>query len=219
MKNWIMRIPEPIPFGLTFLVAMTRAMVSASFAKIPSGGKVETDFTSWIQRPFCAVFEDIGSSLGLDRIGSARGMRRLGDLLEDLAGLGPVAAVNGQVAKRDDADKAFLAVKDDEAADLLLFHHPGRVIDVLVFETKDNVLGHRVADLGGAWVHPFGNGAHGDVTIGDHAGQVVVVGADWKRADVEVAHPAGRLLERGVGGNTFGVRSHDILEQHRCFSL
>src|SRR5437763_14780988 len=33
MKNCTIRIPEPIPFGLTFLVAMTRAIVSASLVK------------------------------------------------------------------------------------------------------------------------------------------------------------------------------------------
>jgi hypothetical protein len=38
MKNWIMRIPEPIPLGLTFLLAIVRAIVSASFVKVPSGG-------------------------------------------------------------------------------------------------------------------------------------------------------------------------------------
>jgi hypothetical protein len=31
MKNWTIRMPEPIPLGLTVFVAMTRAMVSASF--------------------------------------------------------------------------------------------------------------------------------------------------------------------------------------------
>jgi hypothetical protein len=41
MKNCTMRMAEPMPFGLTSLLAMTRAMVSASFVKMPSGGYVE----------------------------------------------------------------------------------------------------------------------------------------------------------------------------------
>jgi hypothetical protein len=40
-----MRIPEVIPFGLTFLVAMTLAIVLASRVKSPFGGNVETVFT------------------------------------------------------------------------------------------------------------------------------------------------------------------------------
>jgi hypothetical protein len=50
MKNCTMRMPEPMPFGLTRFVAITRAIVSASFAKRPAGGKVETVFTSRTQR-------------------------------------------------------------------------------------------------------------------------------------------------------------------------
>jgi hypothetical protein len=45
MKNWTMRVAEPIPFGLTFRLAMVRAIDSASFAKVPFGGKVDTVLT------------------------------------------------------------------------------------------------------------------------------------------------------------------------------
>src|SRR5262245_42314266 len=38
MKNWIMRIPEPMPLGLTFLLAIVRAMVWASLVNRPCGG-------------------------------------------------------------------------------------------------------------------------------------------------------------------------------------
>jgi hypothetical protein len=40
-----MRMPEPMPRGLTFLLAITLATVSASLVKVPSGGKVETVLT------------------------------------------------------------------------------------------------------------------------------------------------------------------------------
>jgi hypothetical protein len=50
MKYWTMRIPDPIPLGLTFLLAITRAMVLASFVNREVGGKVETVFTFWTQR-------------------------------------------------------------------------------------------------------------------------------------------------------------------------
>jgi hypothetical protein len=45
MKNWIIRMPEPIPLGLTFLLAIALAIVSASFVNIRLGGLVETVFT------------------------------------------------------------------------------------------------------------------------------------------------------------------------------
>jgi hypothetical protein len=45
-------MPDPGPLGLTFLVAMTRAMVRASLVNNPSGGEVETVFTSCDQRFF-----------------------------------------------------------------------------------------------------------------------------------------------------------------------
>jgi hypothetical protein len=49
IKYWIMRIPEPIPLGLTFLLAIMRAIESASFVKVPFGGKVDTVLTLLIQ--------------------------------------------------------------------------------------------------------------------------------------------------------------------------
>jgi hypothetical protein len=50
MKNCTMRMAEPMPFGLTPALAITRAIVSASFLKRPAGGKVETVFTRADQR-------------------------------------------------------------------------------------------------------------------------------------------------------------------------
>src|SRR6185437_1294598 len=48
MKNWIMRMPEPTPLGLTFLLPSERAIVLASLVKTRSGGKVETVLTLWL---------------------------------------------------------------------------------------------------------------------------------------------------------------------------
>ena len=50
MKNWIMRMPDPIPLGLTRRVAMVRAIVSASLVKRLFGAWVEAVFTSRNQR-------------------------------------------------------------------------------------------------------------------------------------------------------------------------
>ena len=43
--NWIIRIADPIPLGLTRLEAIVRAIVSASRVNRSSGGEVETVFT------------------------------------------------------------------------------------------------------------------------------------------------------------------------------
>lgn len=45
-----MRMPEPIPLGLTFLEAICRAIVSASFVNMPFLGKVDSVVTLLTQR-------------------------------------------------------------------------------------------------------------------------------------------------------------------------
>jgi hypothetical protein len=59
MKYWIIRIPEPIPLGLTLVLAIVRAIDSASLVKVPSGGKVETVYTPRTQRFLSAFFSAI----------------------------------------------------------------------------------------------------------------------------------------------------------------
>ena len=78
MKNCTMRTAEPRPLGLTFLLAIVLAIVSASFVKASFGGKVETVFTlddhllslpaAWLPRWFSDLFE------------RPRSRRRLGSL-------------------------------------------------------------------------------------------------------------------------------------------
>jgi hypothetical protein len=45
MKYCIIRMPEPIPLGLTFFEAICRAIVSASFVNMPFFGKVDSVVT------------------------------------------------------------------------------------------------------------------------------------------------------------------------------
>jgi hypothetical protein len=45
MKYWIMRMPEPMPRGLTLFLAIVLAIVCASFLNKSFGGEVETVFT------------------------------------------------------------------------------------------------------------------------------------------------------------------------------
>jgi len=55
MKYRIMRMPEPIPLGLTFLLPITRAMVRAPLVNRSLGGNVETVFTPRTQCFFSAM--------------------------------------------------------------------------------------------------------------------------------------------------------------------
>src|SRR5438128_7273113 len=45
-----MRIPDAIPLGLTFLLAIALAIVFASLVKSPSDGNVDTVLTFWTHR-------------------------------------------------------------------------------------------------------------------------------------------------------------------------
>jgi len=50
MKYWSIRMPEPIPLGLTLRLAMMRAIAAASFVKVPGGGKVDAVLTRLTHR-------------------------------------------------------------------------------------------------------------------------------------------------------------------------
>ena len=105
--------------------------------------------------------------------------RRFGDRFERVACHFFVAGIYGQIAERENADQAFVAVQNREAADLVLFHHVGRVTDVLVFKTVDNLRRHDIADFGRAGVESRGHGSHGDVAIRDDSGKAIITAADW----------------------------------------
>jgi hypothetical protein len=55
MKNWIILIPEPMPLGLTFLLAKAFAMVAAFLVNTRSGGKVEEVLTVLTHRFLAAI--------------------------------------------------------------------------------------------------------------------------------------------------------------------
>ena len=64
MKYCTIRIPEPIPFGLTLLLAMALAIVSAFCVNRFSLGKVETVFTPWTHFRFLDVLFSVDDFLG-----------------------------------------------------------------------------------------------------------------------------------------------------------
>ena len=50
MKYWIIRIPEPRPFGETRRLAIVRAICCAEPENVPGGGNVDTVLTFLTQR-------------------------------------------------------------------------------------------------------------------------------------------------------------------------
>ena len=70
IKKFNIRIPEPGPFGETFLDASDLAIVSASLVKSPGGGKVETVFTCLDHRFVFRVEFLFGAFVARDMIDS-----------------------------------------------------------------------------------------------------------------------------------------------------
>ena len=103
------------------------------------------------------------------------------------------AGFDREIAQRNDADHPRVAVEDYEPADLLRRHQPSRVLHELVLEAVDDSRRHDVADADVCGGIALGRGPDGDVTVGDHADQPVVV-ADRQRPNVERLHLRGRLL-------------------------
>jgi len=64
---------------------------------------------------------------------------RLGQLADDFAG-----DRIGQIAKAQHSDHALVIVQDGQAADLTFFHQTDGVLEVLVFLTVNDALGHDV---------------------------------------------------------------------------
>jgi hypothetical protein len=137
----------------------------------------------------------------------------LGHLLRDLTGEAFIARVDRQVAKRDDAHQAFVAVQHDQPPDLMLLHLARRVADGVVLKAVDDVLRHDVAHLGRVRIPAISRGAHRDVAIGEHPDEPVVL-PDRHETAVNVAHPDGRILECRVGADHDEIAGHDLSELH-----
>src|SRR5262249_49695055 len=101
-------------------------------------------------------------------------------------------ALDSQVAERQDADQPLVAIEDNEPANLIVLHEAGRSLDSLVVEAGHDVGRHPLGNAGAARVARSRRGAYGDVAIGDHADELIVLPTDGQRPDVELPHPLGR---------------------------
>jgi len=100
------------------------------------------------------------------------------------------------------------AIEHRHPPDLLVAEPAQHALDVLVLVAPANVFAHRVAHLG---VRPlaFGDGADGDIPVGDHADQPVVL-AHRQRSGVAFGHQRRRLAKRHLRIGELHVASHAV---------
>src|SRR5437764_7541718 len=84
----------------------------------------------------------------------------------------------GDVAQGENADQTLVAIENRQAPDLNVRHIARDLFELLIVETIFDVLGHDIAHLGFR-TFALSNPADGDVPIGHHAYQSVVL-ADGK---------------------------------------
>src|SRR3954451_396984 len=119
-------------------------------------------------------------------------------------------ALDGEVAERDDAGRP-LVLDDEDAADVLLAHEPDRVVDGLIDGQRRRPHRGGLADARRVGVEPLRDDAHGDVTVGDDAGDLTVLD-DHDRADVAVAHLARGVGDRRTGLDRARIGGHDLTD-------
>src|SRR6266511_1393927 len=147
--------------------------------------------------------------------GIARTLRLdgFGDALEHLPGQPLVGRLGRQVAQGDDARQLLVSVEDDEAPQLLVFHQPGRVTNILILKAVDELLRHYLLHSGPGRVLFGTDRPYRNVAIGDYAQECVAV-AHRQDADVQLLHLLRRVREGGFGLHNLHVASHDVPELH-----
>src|SRR5688572_4067382 len=116
------------------------------------------------------------------------------------------------IAERDDADEALVAVDHRQAPDLVVAHVLGDMVELLVVEAVLNFRAHYLAHRG---VGPLAcrDSADGDVAVGDHADQAVVL-AHRDRPGVDLLHDLGDLANALLGIGYAHVARHCLADSH-----
>ena len=104
-------------------------------------------------------------------------------------------------------------VKHRQPTDLLFFHQLGRLSNVLILETVDEVGGHYVTHLNQCRVTPRRGRPHRNVAVSKEADQLIAV-TDRQDADVERAHLLGDFLQQRLRAHDLRVVSHYFFHSH-----
>src|SRR5690606_8934974 len=116
---------------------------------------------------------------------------------------------------RDDAADAAGPIQHGDTADLVLLHLGQALLQIGVVTHRHHVVGHHFGH-GSVGAAALGNGAHDDVTVGDHAEQerIVAILDDGNLATVVFEHHPGHVGEQRIGGATGGIGGHYITDDH-----
>src|SRR5262245_20440826 len=79
----------------------------------------------------------------------------------------------GNIAKRDNANQALIAVDHGETPNLDVGHVRGDFVQLLIVEAVTDLGAHNVAHWG-IWVLAFGHGADGNVAVGNHPDKTII---------------------------------------------
>src|SRR3981081_1716318 len=100
---------------------------------------------------------------------------------------GPPRPADHQIAERDDPDQPLVAIEHRQPAHLPRRHLAGALVGVLVLEAEAHLARHRLAHRCFLWVTSLRDAAHGDVAVGDHADEAIIL-ADRQYAGVDIGH-------------------------------
>src|SRR5262249_8869684 len=143
------------------------------------------------------------------------GLRMLATRLGDAAQGAPRAgrAVGkGDVTQREDTHQPLFAVEYGQPAKLDVGHILHDLVEVIVLEAVHYFFAHDVPDrrlraLIGA------DGADGDVAVGDHADQPVIL-SDRQHPGVDLSHQARGIADRLIGTGDFDIVGHRFTDLH-----
>src|SRR5581483_1669849 len=119
-----------------------------------------------------------------------------------------------QVAQRDDARQPFVLVENDQSADLVFSHQLGRFGDGLILEDVVNGRCHNVLNASLLRIQPLSNCSDGDVAIGDHPLEAIILAANGQGPHVQVFHLLGSRYETLPGLDAFDAARHDLFHLH-----
>jgi hypothetical protein len=124
-----------------------------------------------------------------------------------------ISALRGQVSERQNPDQVLIAIDNQDPTDLARLHQPFGCFCVFVLIAMNDLMGHDIANPRGKWVTAPGDASNGDVTISEHAHDLVPL-ADRQWADPHLFHFESSLLERVVWPDTLDVLCHDVFDFH-----
>jgi hypothetical protein len=122
-----------------------------------------------------------------------------------------------KIGESDEPDKLFLAVDHWKAANLMLRHHPGSFVNIIVLEAVAHTFRHYLAYACIAGRALFGDRADDDVAIRHYPGEAAVL-AHRQCADIVCTHASRRITYGHIWVGEPNRRLHELLYLHGLIS-